>query len=478
MYWAFTTLATVGYGDISAKTVAERVYAIFAQARATRRQTPPRVFPHHVAEGTARSRGSQQANPPQPQIVGGFVFSAVIGQIGQTIRAIDPSEAAKKDKIEEIQSYIREKAFPKKLRKKIMAFYRRAERSVWDERSILQEVPRDIRAEILLHNYSQCVQHISFFYACPAEFVHRLCARVVAVQLHDGISAFGARDASTEVFAIIKGEVEILEGEFDTAHVALLPGAIFGEGAMFQEGPRRCTARSSKDTTLLRWSAAELALLLQDQKHILDEIQLCHQLRCRALERHADLLRARREPPQSAPKSSAPQPRPRHATPLSARSKRRPPSRPTQTARAARPAGGRGGGQGVREVPQAADAPGPARAAGAAHLAVALLGVAPEGRPQVARGPDPTGARASGVGCRPRTAPPLHPASPEGGRAQRVPLARLPLSPGVGDSRRRRRHGVFRRQPVPPAEGAFFRPGTRRAPLGGAPPQPKTADGG
>lgn len=31
MYWAFTTLATVGYGDISATTVAERIYAIFAQ---------------------------------------------------------------------------------------------------------------------------------------------------------------------------------------------------------------------------------------------------------------------------------------------------------------------------------------------------------------------------------------------------------------------------------------------------------------
>jgi voltage-gated potassium channel Kch len=28
VYWSFTTMTTVGYGDISAKTVAERVFAI------------------------------------------------------------------------------------------------------------------------------------------------------------------------------------------------------------------------------------------------------------------------------------------------------------------------------------------------------------------------------------------------------------------------------------------------------------------
>lgn len=40
MYWAFTTLTTVGYGDISAKTVAERIYAIIAQASAFHQSQP------------------------------------------------------------------------------------------------------------------------------------------------------------------------------------------------------------------------------------------------------------------------------------------------------------------------------------------------------------------------------------------------------------------------------------------------------
>lgn len=57
-YWAAQTVTTVGYGDISARTVAERIYAITAQ------------------------------------IGGGFVFSVVIGQIGATITRIDPSKAA------------------------------------------------------------------------------------------------------------------------------------------------------------------------------------------------------------------------------------------------------------------------------------------------------------------------------------------------------------------------------------------------
>lgn len=96
-----------------------------------------------------------------------------------------------------------------------------------------------------MHNYATCVKHVSFFYTAADELLSEMCARVIAVQLTDGLSAFNARDAATEVFVVIKGEIEILEGEFHTVHVGLLPGALFGEGAMFQEGRRK--ARSEEN---------------------------------------------------------------------------------------------------------------------------------------------------------------------------------------------------------------------------------------
>jgi len=59
MYWAFTTMTTVGYGDISAVTMSERIFAMLGM------------------------------------LVGGFVFSALIGTISHLFESRDLSKLAK-----------------------------------------------------------------------------------------------------------------------------------------------------------------------------------------------------------------------------------------------------------------------------------------------------------------------------------------------------------------------------------------------
>lgn len=83
---------------------------------------------------------------------------------------------------------------------------RRVEHSAWDERKILQEIPRGIRTEILCHNYAQCIQHVSFFYTAPESLIRDMCSRVLAVNLTDGLNAFFVGDPAADVFFVIKGE--------------------------------------------------------------------------------------------------------------------------------------------------------------------------------------------------------------------------------------------------------------------------------
>jgi hypothetical protein len=89
LYWAFTTMTTVGYGDISAKTVSERVFAIVGM------------------------------------LVGGFVFSILISYIGQSVMSRDLSAKEKKDQMEAVGFFVRDRSLPKILRNPLLAFSRK-----------------------------------------------------------------------------------------------------------------------------------------------------------------------------------------------------------------------------------------------------------------------------------------------------------------------------------------------------------------
>ena len=83
MYWAFTTMTTVGYGDISSVTRSERIIACFGM------------------------------------LVGGFVFSAVIGTIGDVVAAADLSKKAHGHKMEAVAAFIRDNQLPQEYYKEI-----------------------------------------------------------------------------------------------------------------------------------------------------------------------------------------------------------------------------------------------------------------------------------------------------------------------------------------------------------------------
>ena len=101
MYWAFTTMTTVGYGDISAVTRVERVIAIFGM------------------------------------IIGGFVFSAIIGTMAEVMGKTDLSRKAHSHKMESVAAFIRDENLPKSMFKEALAFFRRQTVEGYDRASLL-----------------------------------------------------------------------------------------------------------------------------------------------------------------------------------------------------------------------------------------------------------------------------------------------------------------------------------------------------
>lgn len=82
MYWAYTTMTTVGYGDISSTTMAEKLWAIITM------------------------------------IVSGFFFSFVVGRMASVVAKLDSHRTAFNEKLEVVTTFLKDTDLPRHLSKR------------------------------------------------------------------------------------------------------------------------------------------------------------------------------------------------------------------------------------------------------------------------------------------------------------------------------------------------------------------------
>ena len=82
MYWAYTTMTTVGYGDISSTTFAEKLWAI------------------------------------STMIVSGFFFSFVVGRMASVVSKLDSSRTAYNEQLDMLTTFLKDTGLPRQLSKK------------------------------------------------------------------------------------------------------------------------------------------------------------------------------------------------------------------------------------------------------------------------------------------------------------------------------------------------------------------------
>ena len=114
LYWGFTTMTTVGYGDLTPASTLERVYATVAM------------------------------------LIGATVFGYIVGSVAGIVLKLNASAVKYDQKMEEISEYLRDIRVPKTLRDRVMTYYEYflARRSAFDEDTILADLSDSIRREV------------------------------------------------------------------------------------------------------------------------------------------------------------------------------------------------------------------------------------------------------------------------------------------------------------------------------------------
>ena len=221
LYWAFTTMTTVGYGDILPVTRDERIVAILVM------------------------------------IIGATLFGYVIGNVAATTMSHDIAKARKEDRLLEVSSYLREKHVSRSVRKKVEEFfhYLYETRSAFDEQEILSELPKSTRDKILIHLHSDDALKFknSIFKLLNRQEACLLLSFMKPQVYSANDIVYETGDPGNALYLVQEGSIIELkeEDDDDNPYRTYREGYYFGEKALMLNILRLSTTKSKTLSTVL-----------------------------------------------------------------------------------------------------------------------------------------------------------------------------------------------------------------------------------
>ncbi len=230
-YWAITTISTVGFGDITAKTTAERLFSIIAE------------------------------------MFGSLMFAVLIGMTGSMMVGQKLLEEKVASQIAELREFMEAKKIPKYLRVKIRKFMETLyeEKSGFDEKEVLAQLPPAMAQDLLHHMYKKLLVDVPMFKKLEDGAITMLCSLIKPYFAMQGDSIYSQGEVGREVYIIMQGAIEISFEDGDQEEIN--SGRTFGEGCLKELLRKRSKVADVELKPLLREDTA-LALTDSDLKFL------------------------------------------------------------------------------------------------------------------------------------------------------------------------------------------------------------------
>ena len=195
VYWALMTISTVGYGDITALTDAEKIASSFTM------------------------------------LFGALVFAGITGQMASRFMASKGAVQTFNTRMDEIRQYLRDKNVPTTQRRAIEQHFILlwGKTAIYDEAEILTLLPRTLRDPLMETLYVERLSHVAIFSGLGRFPRGREVLGLIAQQLTTTVANFGLivmkdGEYGHETFFIEEGEVDIYQ--HNSASRQKLSGAV------------------------------------------------------------------------------------------------------------------------------------------------------------------------------------------------------------------------------------------------------------
>lgn len=206
VYWAITTLATIGYGDITPKNDLERCICIVWM------------------------------------IFGVGFYSYTIGSLSSLISSIDSQQAVLNQRIYTISEFSEEAGLDSDTQTEILNAIKynssQSMMSLNDKMNLFNELPRNLRYEIASRMYSGAVTKLVFFKGRSKSFIVNVMPFLTPHMFVDGHKVYQVGDFADEMYFILTGRIMYVYGKKTFVYKSYLKGSYFGEIEIIERIPR------------------------------------------------------------------------------------------------------------------------------------------------------------------------------------------------------------------------------------------------
>ena len=211
LYWTVSTLTTVGYGDVTPNSDAERLYAIVTM------------------------------------ILGYSLMGYLIGAIAGILAKKNPSWEKYLQNLEQLTNAARHAQLPLDLQQRIHSYFLyKMERGIgYDESSFIEELPQSLKAEVSLHFRQEIIEKVSLFKDAPHEFILEVAQHLNEHIVAAGDCIFSKGDPGDKMYFISRGIVHVYKDSSKLPITTLKAGDYFGEISLFNQIPRTATVKAS-----------------------------------------------------------------------------------------------------------------------------------------------------------------------------------------------------------------------------------------
>ncbi|MFC1712927.1 ion transporter [Candidatus Poribacteria bacterium] len=210
LYWAITTMTTVGYGDITPKRNIEYVFTSIMM------------------------------------LIGASLYAYIIGNIASILSNLDSAKATFWNKIEAANQYLRSRQVPHELNTRVRDYYDYiwARRRGVREDSFFDDLPDPLRLDILLNLTRELLERVPLFKYCSPTLRNTLLMTLKAQTYAPDGYIVREGELGKEIYFISRGEVEITSGEGQEVHDTFEAGDYFGDLSLLLGEKRTASVRT------------------------------------------------------------------------------------------------------------------------------------------------------------------------------------------------------------------------------------------